>query len=104
MDNKALNFLTRNLCDYDIDMVIPKNGDIKKLGTIIMDTIAGKNKEENSQTIQDIARNLLDQGAEGILESCTEIPLIFPKQRLVPVFDTLEILSEAVLKKYYLLK
>lgn len=92
------------LNDYGIDVLIPKNGDIVKMGKIILDTIAGKNKEKNSHVIQDIARNLLDRGAEGILESCTEIPLIFPKQRLVPVFDTLEILASAVLKKYYLLK
>lgn len=92
------------LNDNGIDVLIPKNSDITKMGKIILDTIAGINMEKNSHIIQDIARNLLDRGVEGILESCTEIPLIFPKQRLVRVFDTLEILSEAVLKKYYLLK
>ena len=58
-----------------------------------------KKIEDNKILIQQIAKRLLRLGAEGIIESCTEIPLIFPKQHLVPVFDTLEILAEAVLKK-----
>lgn len=87
-----------------IEIIVPKNSDIRILGDIILDTIAGKNSAQNQLSIQKIARRLLDNGAQGILEACTEIPQIFPKQHLVPVFDTLEILAEAVIKKYYLLK
>lgn len=92
------------LNSYGIELITPANGEIELLGKIILDTIAGKNIEENTIRIQKIARKLLEQGAEGIIEGCTEIPIIFPKQYLVPVFDTLEILAQAVLKKYYLLK
>lgn len=84
-----------------IEVIAPTNGDREMLGEIIFETIAGKNIEKNQIIVQQIARRLLDRGAEGILESCTEIPIIFPKQHLVPVFDTLEILAFAVLKRYY---
>lgn len=87
-----------------VELITPKNGDIKLLGKIIKETIAGKNLENNKILIQQIAKRLLNNGSEAIIESCTEIPLIFPKQHLVPVFDTLEILAEAVLKKYYLVE
>ena len=87
--------------EYGIEVILPKNRDIELLGNIIKETIAGKNMDQNKVTVQHIARRLLKRGAEAIVESCTEIPLIFPKQHLIPVFDTLEILSEAVLKKYY---
>ena len=87
-----------------IEIILPKNSDVISLGKIIKETIAGSNFDHNGIIIQHIARRLLDRGAEGIIESCTEIPLIFPKQHLVPVFDTLDILALAVLKKYYLLK
>lgn len=86
---------------YGIELIEPKKGDVEGLGPIILDTIAGKNFEQNGILVQEIARRLLDRGAEAIVESCTEIPLIFPKQHLVPVFDTLEILALAVLKRYY---
>lgn len=86
---------------HGIEIITPVNGDVERLGKIILETIAGKNMEHNQVLIQQIAKRLLDRGAEGIVESCTEIPLIFPKQHLVPVFDTLEILALAVLKRYY---
>lgn len=89
---------------YGIELILPKNRDIELLGNIILETIAGKNMGYNSILIQHIARRLLKKGAECIVESCTEIPLIFPKQHLVPVYDTLEILAQAVLRRYYLLK
>lgn len=84
-----------------IEIIVPKNGDVNLLGNIILETIAGKNIEHNRILVQHIARRLLDRRAEAIIESCTELPLIFPRQHLVPVFDTLEILAMAVLKKYY---
>lgn len=87
-----------------IEVIVPKNGDVDLLGNIILETIAGKNMEKNKILVQHIARRLLDRGAQAIVESCTEIPLIFPKQHLIPVFDTLEILASAVLHKYYLLQ
>jgi len=92
------------LNNYGINLITPTKGDTEFLGKIILDTVAGKNLEENRIQVQKIARKLLEQGAEGIIEACTEIPIIFPKQHLVPVFDTLEILAQAVLKKYYLLE
>lgn len=87
-----------------IEVMTPDNNDQALLGKIIAETIAGKNYEGNGVEVQKIARTLLDRGAEGIIEACTEIPLIFPKQHLVPVFDTLDILARAVLERYYLLK
>lgn len=87
-----------------IEVILPKNGDVIHLGRIIKETIAGENLDDNKVLIQHIGRRLLERGAEGIIESCTEIPLIFPRQHLVPVFDTLEILASAVLHKYYLLQ
>ena len=87
-----------------IKVILPENRDVVLLGNIILETIAGKNIERNTIQVQKIARRLLERKAEGIIEACTEIPLIFPQQHLVTVFDTLEILTSAVLSKYYLLK
>lgn len=87
-----------------VDLVIPEREDEDLLGKVILDTIGGKNKDENSVTVKRISDNLVGKGAQGILEGCTEIPLIFPEKYPVPVFNTLEILAMAVLKKYYMLK
>jgi aspartate racemase len=89
------------LRNHKIQTIVPDKLETRELGTIITDTIAGKNMEQNSERVQEIAKGLLTKGAEGIVEGCTEIPLLFPTQHLVPVFDTLDILARAVLKKYF---
>ena len=87
-----------------VDLVIPDHKDLSLLGDIIIETIAGENLEKNSKEVEKIADRLVSRGATRILEACTEIPLIFPGNYKVPVFDTLEILAKAVLNKYYLLQ
>lgn len=96
-----LGLYNKPLNKKGIEVIVPGAKQQIKLGKIIKETVAGKNYEENSVAVQKIARGLLEDGAEAILETCTEIPLIFPKQHLVPVFDSLEILANAVLKRYY---
>ena len=94
----------RPLEDIDVELIVPSKKEVEILGKMILETIAGKNLKQNSVKVKKIADKLVIRGAEGILEGCTEIPLIFPEKYSVPVFNTLEILAMAVLKKYYLLK
>lgn len=94
----------KSFANLGIELIVPDKEDEKLLGKVILETIAGKNIEGNSIIVIRISDNLVRAGAQGILEGCTEIPLIFPKQYPIPVFDTLEILAMAVLRKYYLLK
>ena len=96
-----LGLYNKPLNKKGIEVITPSAKQQAMLGKVIKETVAGKNQEENSVTVQKIARELLDGGAEAILETCTEIPLIFPKQHLVPVYDSLEILANAVLTRYY---
>jgi aspartate racemase len=92
------------LKDKGVKLITPNLEDQILLGNIIKETVAGDNLDRNSIEVQKISQKLLKNGAEAILEGCTEIPLIFPKQYLVSVYDSLEILASAVLKKYYLLE
>ena len=46
--------------------------------------------------IRDIARRLIQRGAQGVVAGCTEIPLVLkPGDISVPVFDTLLLLARA---------
>lgn len=96
-----LGLYNKPLSGRGIEVIVSSAKQQTELGKIIKETVAGKNYEENSIKVQRIARGLLEAGAEAILETCTEIPLIFPKQHLVPVYDSLEILANAVLTRYY---
>lgn len=96
-----LGLYNKPLDERGVEVIVPSAKQQARLGRIIKETVAGRNYEKNSVTVQMIARGLLNGGAEAILETCTEIPLIFPKQHLVPVYDSLEILANAVLTRYY---
>jgi len=37
----------------------------------------------------------------GIVLGCTELPLVFPKKYRIPVYSSLSILADTVLKRYY---
>lgn len=99
-----LGLYKRPLENADVELVVPNKEEVEILGKMILETIAGKNLKQNSVKVKKIADKLVSRGAEGILEGCTEIPLIFPENYSVPVFNTLEILAMAVLRKYFLLK
>ncbi|MDO8486733.1 MAG: aspartate/glutamate racemase family protein [Candidatus Curtissbacteria bacterium] len=51
--------------------------------------------------LANVADNLVKKGAEGIILGCTELPLVFPKDFQLPVFDSIEILSRGLLARYY---
>lgn len=71
------------------------------LEAIIRKVIAGKITKQDRLKLVEIARSLKDKGAQGLILGCTELPLIFPKRFDIPVFDSLEILARALLKRHY---
>lgn len=84
-----------------VEIILPQEKEIQKLGCIIKDTVAGRRNKKNSLILEKIANGLVSRGAGTIILGCTELPLLFPKKFQVPVLDTLEILAKACLKKYY---
>lgn len=76
-----------------------KSAEIEK---VIRDVISGRIEEKDTEKLRLIADSLILKGAQGIILGCTEIPLVFPKKYPLPVFNSVEILCTALLKKYYL--
>lgn len=76
--------------EYDIEMVTPSESDRIKVNDIIYDELVfGVIKESSKKEFLKIIDSLLQQGAQGVILGCTEIPLIIKQTDvLVPVFDT----------------
>jgi len=56
----------------------------------------GAHRKECKQKFVDVANALMDQGAEGIIAGCTEVPLALdPEDIQVPLFDPLTVLAQA---------
>lgn len=84
-----------------IESIIPTDVQIKSLNKIIRNVIAGKIFKSDTKKLFVIANSLKRDGAESIILGCTEIPLVFTKSFSLPVLNSVEILSMALLRKYY---
>lgn len=82
-------------------IIRPNKKEAIELEIIIRRVIAGEVKRSDKVRLVEIAKSLKNRGAQGIILGCTELSLIFPKRFSIPVFDSLEILAKALLRKYY---
>jgi len=75
---------------YDIDVIIPNRDDRNIVHRIIYDELViGKIREESKQKYLKVIQHIKDNGAEGVILGCTEIPLLVKQKDVnIPVFDT----------------
>lgn len=91
----------RALSRLGIEAVEPTRNELEILELIIRKVIAGAVSKSDESFLLFVANRLMSRGAEGIILGCTELPLIFPKDHKMPIFNSLEILAKALLRKYY---
>jgi len=86
---------------FNIESIIPGKAQVKLLDKIIRNIIKGKQEDNDHEVLTRIADDLLARGAEGVILGCTELPIIFPLHLKIPVYNSVEILSMALLRRYY---
>ncbi|KAA3638012.1 MAG: aspartate/glutamate racemase family protein [Bacteroidetes bacterium] len=81
---------------YGIETIIPNEQDREQIHRIIYEELVlGKILPESRETYKAIIKRLQDNGAEGIILGCTEIPLLISKNDVdLPIFDTTRIHAE----------
>ena len=83
---------------YGIKVVTPNQSERDYINAVIFDELcAGKiNQKSKEQFIRIIGRLSQEEGVEGVILGCTEIPLLVKQEDVsVPVFDTTAIHAEA---------
>ncbi len=93
-------FFTDILSRHNIQTLIPNEEECMFIHTSIFDEL-GKNifKETTKNTYLNIIENLRQQGAEGIIFGCTEIPMLIKAEECsIPVFDTTFIHAKAAVE------
>ncbi len=91
------DFFTNKLSEENIDAIIPGDDDREFIHYTIFEEL-GRNvfRKETRDRYLEIISRLIDQGAQGIILGCTEIPMMIKQEDAnVPVFDTLKIHAEA---------
>ena len=96
-----LDFFTDKLKAKGIEAIIPETQEDKDFihTTIFEELGRGLVTAETKKRYLEIANQLIERGAEGIILGCTEIPLVIkPEDLSVPVFDTTLIHSKAAIE------
>jgi len=82
---------------FAIEVLAPGEDDMSVIHQIIYNELcAGKIKASSRRVCADIISKLVNEGAEGIVLGCTELPLLVrPSEIHAPVFDTTRLHAEA---------
>ncbi|GGF17287.1 aspartate/glutamate racemase family protein [Flavobacterium limi] len=95
-----LNFFKDKLTAKGIEIIIPKNQEDRDFihTTIFEELGRGIVSKETKKRYLEITNQLIEEGAEGVILGCTEIPLVIkPEDVSIPVFDTTLIHSKAAI-------
>ncbi|MBB4803251.1 aspartate racemase [Flavobacterium nitrogenifigens] len=95
-----LDFFKDKLTEKGIETIIPTSQEDKDFihYTIFEELGRGIVTEETKKRYLEIANGLIQNGAEGIILGCTEIPLVIKEGDLsVPIFDTTLIHTQAAI-------
>lgn len=84
-----------------IKSILPSEIEINNIEKMVRKVIAGTTNKSDINSLIQIANKLVENGAQGIILGCTELPLIFPSKYLIPIYNSVEILSLALLRRYY---
>ncbi len=90
------------LAHYGVPHVVPHKREYRELEHIIRATLAGEDRTFLTKKLTKIAERYVQaHNVDGIILGCTELPLVFPSSYRLPVYNSLSILAESVLKRYY---
>lgn len=85
--------------DYGIETIIPDKEDRNEVSRVIYKELCcGILKEESKQKYLEIINKMKENGAQGIILGCTEIPLMLMEAD-IPLFNTTQIHAMSVVEK-----
>ena len=86
---------------YGLNVIIPNETEREEINSVIFEELcAGKFYNKSRERLNQIINRLVEEeGAQGVILGCTEIPLLIKQADVnVPVFDTMETHADAAVK------
>lgn len=96
-----MDFYKDCLKSFGLDVLIPEKKETRDYIQHVLKEELGRGiiNPESKQNYIQIANELTERGAEGIILGCTEIPLLIDQSDFsFPIFDTTKIHSEAIVR------
>lgn len=90
-------FFQKTFKDYGIETVVPGKADRSYVDKTIWEKLShGRIDEEDELKHREIILKLTNEGAQGIILGCTELPLLIKEDMGIPLFDTASIHALAI--------
>ncbi len=90
------------LSRYGVPFIVPEQKDYAELEFIIRATLAGEDRVPLMHKLVKLTERYVEANpVGGVVLGCTELPLVFPTYYRLPVYSSLSILAESILKRYY---
>lgn len=85
---------------HGLDVIIPDEGDRADIHRVIYEELVNGDIQDASRTLyREIIARLVEEGAQGIILGCTEIPLLIDQSDSnVPLFDTTQLHAMAAVE------
>jgi aspartate racemase len=85
---------------HGLEVLIPSEEERQIVHDILYSELCmGEIKDLSKDKFKNIIQNLVDQGAQGVILGCTEIPLIVDQEDYaIPVYDTTALHAEAAVE------
>lgn len=91
------------LARHNLPYIVPSDGDYRELEYIIRGVLAGEDRGVLMRKLVRLVTAFREkENVGGIVLGCTELPLVFPINYDLPVYNSLSILANALLKRYYI--
>ena len=89
------------LAEFEITSTFPSPEQRQKINSVIFEELVkSKFLPESRQYFSSVIRDLKNQGCDGVVLGCTEIPLLISQEDSdLPVFDSTRLLARAALRK-----
>lgn len=85
-----------------IPYVVPNQNDFRELEYIVRGVLDGSDRMFLMKKLVKLVNRYVEkENVGGVVLGCTELPLVFPANYRLPVYSSLSILAEVILKRYY---
>ncbi len=85
--------------DAGIEYVTPDDFQQAKMGKIIINLVTGQQRNEDREEIIKIIDTFDTKDIDCVALACTDLQLLIPKHKNLPIFDTMEILSKSTIRE-----
>lgn len=99
-------FYKERMLTHGIELVIPDDEERSLIHEVIFSELCrGQFNPDSKKAYMKILEGLTEQGAEGVILGCTEIPLLISQEDTqIPLFDSTKIHAESAIKRALLVE